>query len=179
VNQIAWGLQEASRADDVQPRRRSVSGCNGAGRMMPKTLAGLLHPGRDWPVIALAAVLFLLPAPGQAADQAPPAAGQTATPPPTTAIPPAEIATRATEIPDLLRTLTTTLAPSPAMATIQQSLPEFSGQTDREFAATLSALQEEQPTLETLQAQQQSWQRRQLQATGWLVVFPKWIWIAI
>ena len=140
---------------------------NGASRMMPKTLAWLLHPGRDWPVIALAAVLFLLPAPGETAAQTPPASGQAAAPPPSTAIPPAEIAARAAEIPDLLRTLTTTLAPGPAMATIQQSLPEFSGQTEREFAATLSALQE-QPTLETLEAQQQLWQRRQFQATDWL-----------
>jgi len=132
-----------------------------------KKLDRLRRGGRSLAVIAVAVVFFLTPAPGEAADQTLPASPPAVTPPPSAAIPPAEIAAQAAEIPDRLRLLTTTLAPSPAIEKIQQSLPAVSGQTDREFAATLSALRE-QPILETLQAQQQLWQQRQLQATGWL-----------
>jgi len=119
------------------------------------------------PAIALAAVFFLAATPGGAADQTTSEPKPATAPSPSTAIPSAEVATRATEIPELLRTLTANLAPSPAVETIQQALPEIIEQIDRGFAGTMSTLQE-QPTLETLQAQQQVWQRRQLQATGWL-----------
>ncbi len=119
------------------------------------------------PAIALAAVFFLASASGGAADQTTSEPKPATAPSPSTAIPSAEVATRATEVTDLLRTLTTNLAPSPAIETVQQALPGIIEQIDRGFAGTMSTLQE-QPTLEALQAQQQVWQRRQLQATGWL-----------
>ncbi len=118
-------------------------------------------------MVALVAAFFLLPAPGGAVDQTPPEPKQAAAPPATTAIAPAEVPTRATEVTELLQTLSTNLAPSPAIETIQHSLPEVSGQINQQFAAAKSILQE-QPTFEAIQTQQQLWQRRQHQATGWL-----------
>ena len=84
-------------------------------------------------------------------------------------IPVAEVATQATEVSKLLRTLSAKVVPSPAIDTIHRVLPEVSGTIDLELAATSTMLQG-QPTLELLQTQQQLWQRRQLQMTGWLHV---------
>src|SRR5262245_33024834 len=82
-------------------------------------------------------------------------------------IPVAEVATQATEVATLLRTLSAQDVPSPAIDTIYRVLPEVSGTIDLELAA-ISTLLQGQPTLEVLQTQQQLWQRRQLQTTGWL-----------
>ncbi|MFO1432274.1 MAG: mechanosensitive ion channel [Candidatus Competibacteraceae bacterium] len=123
-----------------------------------KQLESLRCAARRLPIILLIAAFFLTAAPGTAAEP---------TPPSTTAISPAEVATRATELATFLDNLTTNLAPSPEIETIQQALPEVSTRIEQEFAGTVSLLQQ-QPTFETLQAQQQSWQRRQLKATGWL-----------
>src|SRR5262249_51533987 len=77
--------------------------------------------------------------------------------------------TQATEVSQLLRTLSAQVVPSPAIDTIHRVLPEASGTIDLELAATSTMLQG-QPTLDVLQTQQQLWQRRQLQTTGWLHV---------
>jgi hypothetical protein len=79
------------------------------------------------------------------------------------------VATQATEVSNLLRTLRAQFAPSPAIETIQNGLPEVSRTIELELAATINILQQ-QPTLEALQTQQQLWQRRQLQTAGWLNV---------
>src|SRR5262245_43394418 len=84
-------------------------------------------------------------------------------------IPVEEVATRATEVSTLLRTLRAQVVSSPAIDTIHRVLPEASGTIDLELAATSTMLQG-QPTLDVLQTQQQLWQRRQLQMTGWLHV---------
>src|SRR4029450_4265555 len=89
--------------------------------------------------------------------------------PPGTVIPVAEVATQATEVPKLLRTLRAKGVPSPAIDTSDRVLPEASGTIDLELAVTSTMLQG-QPTLELLQTQQQLWQRRQQQMTGWLNV---------
>src|SRR5262249_50485895 len=94
---------------------------------------------------------------------------QTPASPPGTVVPVAEVATQATEVSKLLRTLSAKVVPSPAIDTIHRVLPEASGTIDLEFAATSTMLQG-QPTLELLQTQQQLWQRRQQQMTGWLHV---------
>jgi potassium efflux system protein len=89
--------------------------------------------------------------------------------PPGTVIPVAEVATQATEVSKLLRTLSAKVVPSPAIDTIDRVLPEASGTIDLELAVTSTMLQG-QPTLELLQTQRQLWQRRQQQITGWLHV---------
>ncbi len=132
----------------------------------------LLRTAQSVLAIVLAAAFFLAAASGEPAGQTTSEPRQAPAPPSSTAIPQAEVVTRALEVSNLLHTLTTNLAPSPEIETIQQSLPEVSGQVDREFAAIMNVLQE-QPTFETLQVQQQLWQRRRLQATGWLNLITK------
>src|SRR5215510_9012494 len=107
--------------------------------------------------------------PGTAVAQPSAASQQTPASPPGTVIPVAEVATQATEVAKLLRTLSAQVVPSPAIDTIHRVLPEVSGTIDLELAATSTMLQG-QPALELLQTQQQLWQRRQLQMTGWLHV---------
>ncbi len=135
--------------------------------MTLKKLDRLRRTAQGALAIALAVASFLAAPPGEATGPSTPEPVQSPAPPPATAIPQAEVASRAVEVSDLLRTLTTNSAPSPEIETIQKSLAEVSGQIDREFARTRNALRG-QPTFETLQAQQQAWHRRQLQATGWL-----------
>ena len=121
--------------------------------------------------IGLGLALLGAPVPavgGAAADQAP-AAKAAPAPLPPVAIPVEEVATRAAEVPNLLRVLTEPLGPSAQIEAIGQRLPEVRQQTDRDLASAVSILQG-QPTFDTLQAQQQLWQRRQLQTTAWLNV---------
>jgi len=88
-------------------------------------------------------------------------------PPPAPAtIPLADIATRATEVSNLLGNLTAT-APNAQIESIAKTLPELSEKLDAQFLATTKML-EAAPTLETLQNEQQQWQSAQLQSTGWL-----------
>jgi small-conductance mechanosensitive channel len=79
----------------------------------------------------------------------------------------AEVATRAAEVPHLLRTLAEPLAPSPPIETIRRIFPEVRERIRLETDATNSIMGAE-PTLDMIQAQQQLWQRRQLDLTGWL-----------
>ena len=83
---------------------------------------------------------------------------KTPAPSPRTVIPVAEVATQATEVSNLLHTLSAQFASSSAIATIHKVLPEVSETIALELAATISILQK------------QLWQRRQLQTTGWLNV---------
>ena len=83
------------------------------------------------------------------------------------AIPLADIATRATEVSNLLGSLTASAAPNAQIENIIKALPELSEKLDAQLAATTKNLEAE-PTLETLQNEQQQWQRAQLQTTGWL-----------
>ena len=121
-------------------------------------------------VIILAGAFFCLPAVhGQTADQKDPAPQKTTTPAPSTAIPVPEIATRATEVSNLLRALNTRLASSSRIDTIQKLLPEVSERIDRKLTEGIDIL-EEQPTLEILQAEEQLWKGIEAQTAGWLKV---------
>jgi potassium-dependent mechanosensitive channel len=81
----------------------------------------------------------------------------------------AEVATRAAQVPNLLRALTEPLAAQAEIETIRKDLHEAREQMDLELAAG-ELLLRTQPTLDVIQSQQQLWQRRQFQASGWLSV---------
>src|SRR5208283_3537541 len=110
-------------------------------------------------LVIILAGAFFCPSPthGQTTDQKTPAPQKAAAPVSPTAIPVAEIATRATEVFNLLRALDTKLAPSFEIETIQKLLPEVSERIDRKLTEGIDIL-EEQPTLEMLQAEEQLWQ---------------------
>jgi small-conductance mechanosensitive channel len=83
------------------------------------------------------------------------------------AIPMAEVATRAANVPDLLRPLMEHLAPRAELETIARHLHETRERVDVETVAATAILRS-QPTLGVIQSQQQLWQRRQLHVSGWL-----------
>jgi len=100
------------------------------------------------------------PVPPKTAETLPP-------PPPSATIPLADIATRATEVSNLLGNLTTSAALSAEIEIIAKTLPELSEKLNQEFVATTKRLEVE-PALEALQSLQQDWQQRLVEATGWL-----------
>jgi potassium efflux system protein len=114
-------------------------------------------------------LLLLCVVAGTAVAQQSTESQQTPASAPGAVIPVEEVATQATEVAQLLRTLSAQVVPSPAIDAIHRVLPEASGTIALERAATSTMLQG-QPTLELLQTQQQLWQRRHLQMTGWLHV---------
>jgi potassium efflux system protein len=120
--------------------------------------------------IILAGALFCtLPLQGQAADPKTATPQKAATPPFPTAIPVPQIATQATNVSNLLRTLASSLAPAPDIEKIGNLLPNTSEQVDSNLV-DLARVLEGQPTLEALQAQQQAWQGIELQTSAWLKV---------
>ena len=86
-------------------------------------------------------------------------------PAPPVTIPLGDIATRATEVSNLLGTLIASAAPSAQIETIAKTLPDLSEKLDAQFAATTKTLEAE-PTLDTLQSLQQDWQHHELAAKG-------------
>lgn len=120
--------------------------------------------------IILTGAFFFLPAVhGQSVQPKTPEPQKTPAPPAAAAVPVAEIATQATQVENLLRTLNSKLTPSSEVEKIQKLLPEVSGRINRKLTATGNLL-EEQPTLEALQAEQQAWQQIELQTSDWLKV---------
>jgi len=117
--------------------------------------------------LLLTVALVQLSVPSIAAELKTPEPAKPAAAPPSTTIPVAEVALRAAEVSDLVVGLKVSLAPSPEIETIGNSLRDMGELVERELAETSSAL-EEQQTLESLQREQQRWQERQLQLTGWL-----------
>jgi potassium efflux system protein len=118
--------------------------------------------------VALAATFLFLPfAFGQTTGKKTPKPSKAPAPPFSAAIPVAEVATRATEASNLLRTLNTQFAPSPDIETIRKELPEVDKDMLLELQWTRTIL-EAQPPLETIQEQQNLWQRRQLHLSKWL-----------
>jgi potassium efflux system protein len=124
-------------------------------------------------VIVLAAIFCILPplvkaatteSTGPKALSVPAPASPKAVP---TAIPFADVATRATEVSSFLQTLKTkVIASSPEIDKILQQLPEVGDQIALESAAT--ALMLEGPlTLVTLQTRQQLWERLRLKTSEW------------
>jgi potassium efflux system protein len=83
------------------------------------------------------------------------------------AIPVAEVATRSTEVSNLLRTFNALLAPSPQIEMIAKQLSDTSRKIELEFSETKKVLQQ-QPALATLQTGQQLWEKRQLEMNHWL-----------
>ncbi len=130
---------------------------------------------RRWQIVAsslLCTLALLVHGPaGQGADPAPVPSTAPASPA-STAIPVTEVATRAAEVPGLLRALTEPLAPSAEIEAIRKGLPALHQEIGEALGAGAVILQAE-PTLNTLQAQQQAWQRRQVQTTTWLNVLTR------
>ncbi len=120
-------------------------------------------------MIVVLAVGFLPTVPGMTAEQKTAQAPKPAAPEPPVAIPLADIATRATEVANLLGKLIASAAPGAQIESIAKTLPESSEKLDGQFAATTKIL-EADPTLDTLQSLNQDWQRRQLETTRWLSV---------
>ena len=83
------------------------------------------------------------------------------------AIPVVEVATRAAQVPELLRTLTGPLAETAESETIRRQLGEARARVDFELADAETILRGH-PTLDVIQLQQQLWQQRQLQTNQWL-----------
>jgi potassium-dependent mechanosensitive channel len=126
-------------------------------------------------ILVLLAVLLFVPAVcfGASEPKAPDARKASApsvpAPSPSPVIAEADVARRAMEVSNLLRTLSAKLAPNPEIETIRKDLPKASEATAVELAETRKVLQD-QPLLETLQAMQQLWQAMQHQRTVWLNV---------
>jgi len=119
--------------------------------------------------IGLAAIFFLGAAPGVSFGQTPAARQQAAAPPAPTAIPSAEVATKASEATNFLTTLSSKFAPSSEIEKIQNLLAKLREQIDEELADTANILRQE-PTLATLQAQQLFWNRRHQRVIAWLTL---------
>jgi potassium-dependent mechanosensitive channel len=121
-------------------------------------------------VIGLAAALLLvLIASGETAGNETRESLKVVVSPASMAIPVAEVATRATEVTSLLRTLEGELAPSPEIEIIRKQLPQFVGHIDVLLQGTTEILGD-QPPLATLQTQRQIWQGLELNTSRWLKV---------
>ena len=125
------------------------------------------HTKGWWHVFLLTALLFISAAPANAAEPKTEEPTKTPAPAPLRAIPIEEIATRATEVSNLVSAFKTKLLPSPEIETIRKLVSQVSGNIDLEISATQNILKE-QPTFELLQTQQELWRRRQVQLSGWL-----------
>jgi potassium-dependent mechanosensitive channel len=120
-----------------------------------------------WVVGIAAALIFMATASVQAAEQKTPEPQKATAPQAPTAIPMAEVATRATEVSNLLRTMSTLLAPILEVDRVQKLLPDTSRNMALEFSETKKIL-EDQPTLAMLQTGQEFWEQRQHEMTRWL-----------
>ena len=117
--------------------------------------------------IALGILLCLTVMVGQAAGQKPPEVQTAPSPQASIVIPVAEVATRATEVSNLLRTLQTQFAPSPEIEKIQKELPDARDRLEAKLRRTMKLIQA-QPTMEMLQTEEQVWQKSQNEMGGWL-----------
>ena len=112
------------------------------------------------------------PVPSAAAPAPAPAHAPTATPAPvpaSPAIPVAEIATRAAQVPNGIRALVAQIAPNAEIDTIRERLPELRQQMDLELMGAETILRS-LPTLDMIQTQQQLWHQRELRANQWLAL---------
>ncbi|MCJ7707470.1 MAG: hypothetical protein MUO38_07610, partial [Anaerolineales bacterium] len=123
-------------------------------------------------VILAVTFFFVVAVHGQVAEQKTTTPQKAPAPQAPESIPLADIATRATEVSNLLRHVNTLLDPSPQIETIQKLLPEASRNIELEFSETKKVLQG-QPTLAALQSGQQLWEKRQLEMTAWLNLLTK------
>jgi hypothetical protein len=118
-----------------------------------------------------ASLIFLTAVSSSAAEQA--KAGVSAKPETQAAEHPEEIvaitkvATRATEVADLIRSFNTKLTADAGIKAISESLPDTAMLIDLEASTTLKLLQQ-QPPLDSLERQQLLWRQRQIVTTTWL-----------
>lgn len=112
-------------------------------------------------------ILCLLPFLGETAEEKTLQPQEASPSPSPGAIPLAEVATRATELANLLQALSARFAASPSIETIRKELPHARAQMDMELAWTMRILGEE-PALETIQVQQRIWHERRVQTAAWL-----------
>jgi len=115
--------------------------------------------------IGVAAILILPTATRVDAGQASSAPQHAAAPQAPKVVPPAEVATNASEVANLLSSISETFSPSAEIEKIQRWLPEVRLQIDLDLT-DISAILGEQPPLAILQAQQALWQRRHQQLFG-------------
>ena len=139
-----------------------------------KEIASVLEKRRTLPrsagylaIVAVVAFCALPSIGGFAAEPKTTEAPKPASVPPPLAIPLEDIATRATEVSNLLVILTTSAAASADIESITKTLPDISEKLDRQLAATTKTLTAE-PSLDTLQSLQQDWRQRELETKGWL-----------
>ena len=150
----------------------------GALRATPRALStGISFVGLSLSALALLVQCSLAEAqaPGPPPKSAPAAPGAPAAPsqaPAAGEIPAAEVAARAAQVPELLRTLTGPLAETAESETIRTRLHEARAQVDLELTAAETILRGH-PTLDLIQLQQQLWQRRQFQTNEWLAALTK------
>ena len=123
--------------------------------------------GRGLCVLGLLIVLLFLPGFGRTEETKKSEPVKTATSTLPTAIPVPEVAIRATEVSDLIRSIKAKPAVGEEIDRIGKSFMEVSERIDREFIHTEKVLQSE-PPLTVLQAEEQSWQRIQILTAGWL-----------
>ncbi len=139
-----------------------------SNRITLKKLGGLIRFPLGTLVIAfVVSFLFMSAVVAQAAEQKTQTPQKVPAPQASAAIPIAEVATRATEVSNLLRSLNTLLAPSPHIETIQKQLPDISRDIALGLSDTRKVLQQ-LPTLAILQSAQQLWEKRQIEMTHWL-----------
>lgn len=122
----------------------------------------MLRMAKAFLFIGLAAILILQTASGVASGQASSGIQNAAAPQASKVVPPAEVATKASEVAKLLTSISGTFAPSAETEKIQRSLNEVRLQIDLDIL-DISDILGEQPPLATLQAQQALWQRRHQQ----------------
>jgi potassium-dependent mechanosensitive channel len=129
-----------------------------------ETLRGLLGQ----PTVALAAsFVFLAAVPRGAAQQATTGVPQTPSAAPATGIAVTEVATRATEVANLIRTFNAKLADNAGIGAIGESLPNAAKLIDMQASMTMNLLHQ-RPTLDSLERQQLLWRQRQIVTASWL-----------
>lgn len=119
--------------------------------------------------IGLTIIFFLGQGPGEILAQVKAASPDASVPPPSMAIPLAEVATKSAEVSNALITFSGQFASSHEIERIRKSLPEISRHMDLDIIET-SAILGKQPPLATLEAQQRVWQRKHLQVGAWLTL---------
>jgi potassium efflux system protein len=120
-------------------------------------------------VMTLVAVLLLAVVPGSAAEGKGPVFRNVTTAAAPSTIPLAEVALRATEVSDSLRTSVGAAASDAQIELIRQALPLFSSEIATQYQETTLLLRG-YSTLSGLQSQQQLWQQKMARAKRWLEV---------
>jgi len=122
-------------------------------------------------ILAIAAGLFLLyPVMVVTAEQKVPEPINAPAAP--SAIPVTDVATRATEVENLLQIINQQSEPIPDIEKIREMLPEIKAEINRNFAETMIIINQH-PMFSVLQTQQQQWRKIRLKHTAWLSVLTK------